>query len=472
MSFLGLSGMFGGDNGADWKAQNAGQAAAPALQGQASPEQAQAALGQQQALVNQLNAANGIGNQSQVYNQLQQQAAGQGPNPAQAMLAQNTGNNVAAQQALMAGQRGAGSNVGLLARQAAQQGANTQQQAVGQGATLQAQQSLGALSAAGQLANQQAAAQQQGVGNLNQFGQSLMNSQNAGINAQNQAQLQAAGQQNQFNLGNTQQQNAANVNIAEANQQFQQNAVKGITNGIGSAGMMLAGAEGGKVSRMPKMADGGMPMMNPYVNRGADSSGSGIFDFSKGPGGILGGGSSQGSAPDASNLPQLGELSDLAPMLAGANGGRVAMADGGSPMASIAKLAPLLMMAAANGGAVSDKGPKSFAAKHLKSQPMKDITPPPVAMAKGGKVPALVSPGEIYLKPAQAQMVAKGKASPLIGERIPGKPVVPGKVNSYANDIIPKDLDKGGVVIPRSKSMSKDHDKMTSFVHAALSHKK
>ena len=85
--------------------------------------QAQNQLAQQNAFVQALQAQNGIGNQSNVYNQLQNVANGTGPNPAQAMLANATGQNVANQAALMAGQRGSNANVGLMARQAAQQGA-------------------------------------------------------------------------------------------------------------------------------------------------------------------------------------------------------------------------------------------------------------------------------------------------------------------------------------------------------------
>ena len=109
----------------------------------------QSTYNQQQALSNQLAFNNGAGNQASVFQQqqslanaLQKQAAGTGINPVQNQLNENTGTNVANEAALMASQRGAGANAGLLARQAAQQGAATQQQAVGQAATLQAQQQL------------------------------------------------------------------------------------------------------------------------------------------------------------------------------------------------------------------------------------------------------------------------------------------------------------------------------------------
>ena len=159
---------------------------------QQSLQQAQAGIGQQQQFTNALQGLGGAGIQAQQAGLagLQGVANGTGPNPAMAMLNQQTGQNVAQQAALMASQRGVGSNAGLLARQAAQQGANIQQNAIGQGASLQAQQQLNAL---GQLGQQGAAAtgqQQAGLGQLlgaqqnlsGQYGQNLQNQQ--GINAQ------------------------------------------------------------------------------------------------------------------------------------------------------------------------------------------------------------------------------------------------------------------------------------------------
>lgn len=200
---------------------------------------AQQQLAQQQALVQQLQQQNGLGNQSAVYNQLQGVANGTGPNPAQAQLAQATGANVANQAALMAGQRGAGANVGLMARQAAQQGANTQQQSAGQAATLQANQSLNALNSMGGIANTQAS---------NLLGQAS--------NANNAAQglygmdLNAAQNQNANNLGI---QNA-NSGISQQNASTNAGLFGGILNAAGAAAGTAAKANGGMVG----YADGGM----------------------------------------------------------------------------------------------------------------------------------------------------------------------------------------------------------------------
>jgi len=183
--------------------------------------QTQDALAKQAQFANALAGANGIGNQSSVFNQLQNVAAGQGPNPAQAMLAQATGANTANQAALMAGQRGASANPALIARQAAMQGAANQQGAAGQAATMQANQSLGALNQMGGIAGQQVAAQGAATMGLNQA-------------AQGAAQQQ---------LGAQQAQNQINAGVAAQNAKAAGDIVGGITSGIGAAmGLAKGGA--------------------------------------------------------------------------------------------------------------------------------------------------------------------------------------------------------------------------------------
>src|SRR6185312_12432015 len=136
----GLLGFGGGAAGTSFQGPQTAQLVNPTSgqQVQSAYNNTQSAMGSQQALLQALQAQQGLQNQSQVYGQLQGIASGQ-VNPAQAQFAQNTQQNVANQAALMAGQRGASSNVGLMARQAAQQGAATQKQAVGQEAAQQAQ---------------------------------------------------------------------------------------------------------------------------------------------------------------------------------------------------------------------------------------------------------------------------------------------------------------------------------------------
>jgi hypothetical protein len=91
--------------------------------------------------------------------------------------------------------------------------------------------------------------------------------------------------------------------------------------------------------------------------------------------------------------------------------------------------------------------------------------------AKGGKVPAMVSPGEQYSPPKEVKKVVKEGKNPLkLGERIPGIPKYPG--NDYRNDIVPKTLEEGGVVIPNKIMQSKDAGiKAKKFVEEVLSKK-
>lgn len=211
----GLLGMGGGAGGTSFNIQSpvSTQQANTAYQG------VQNSMGDQQSLLKALQAQNGIQNQSDVYGQLQGVVNGTGPNPAQAMLNQATGANVANQAALMAGQRGAAANPALMARQAAQQGAGIQQQAVGQGASLQAQQSLNALGQAGAMAGQQA---NQQIGQTNQNVASQQGEQQNLLNS-------IAGQ------------NSANASLAAAQMKGQQGALGGLGAAAGVGLGLLSG---------------------------------------------------------------------------------------------------------------------------------------------------------------------------------------------------------------------------------------
>lgn len=254
MSFVGgMLGMSGGNSG------GAGlnyKAASTPIYNPTSPEQVQGAYGnaqfglnQQQQYLGALQGQNGIGNQANVYQQQQALAAqlqgvanGTGPNPALQQLQNTTGQNVQNQAALMASQRGTGANAGLLARQAAMQGANIQQQAVGQGAALSAQQQLAGL---GMLQNQQGM-----LGNLatQQVGQQA-NAIQGYNNAAQQEQanlLNASAQNNQANVAMQSNINNANAGIANTAAQGQQKLVQGALGGIGSAVSDLF-AKGGSV---------------------------------------------------------------------------------------------------------------------------------------------------------------------------------------------------------------------------------
>ena len=111
---------------------------------------------------------------------------------------------------------------------------------------------------------------------------------------------------------------------------------------------------------------------------------------------------------------------------------------------------------AARGGKICEGPHKSHVANYL---------------AGGGKVPAMVSAGEIYLTPDKVQKVVNEGANPLkIGQKFQGKAKVKG--DSFKNDTIPMDLDEGGVVIDRKTVNMKSPEKAELFVHRALAKKK
>lgn len=353
-----IADLFSSDKGSGFQAQGT-----PLIQG-ATAEQAnqsygntQTGLQQQQAFLQALQAQNGIQNQSDVYNQLNQISQGQGPNPAQAMLAQSTGQNVANQAALMAGQRGASANTGLIARQAAQQGAGIQQNAAGQAATLQAQQSLGAIGQMGGIAGQQV----QNQGNA-------ANAYSSAALGQQQNVLNSIGQQNNAAVSMQSNLNSTNEAIAGVNAQNQSNLFGGL---LGGAGAILGGGAG----------------------KAATAIGNGITHKAEG-----------------------GEIED-------------------------------------------PNGPQSFIGKHFKA----------IKMAKGGKVPLMLSPGEKYLSPKEAEKVADGKESVNhAGKKVPGKATVKG--DSLKNDTVAAKGEAGAFVIPRSIMESDNPEKnAAAFVRAHMS---
>lgn len=190
MGFIGS--LFGGNRGMGYDV-NQNPAMQPVTQdqlGQLYGNQ-QSAQTQQQAFVNALTGmnANTFQQQSQLAQQLADQAQGKGPNLAAAQLAQATGQNAARQAALMASQRGASQNAGAMARLASIQGADVQQQAAGQAATLRANQQLAAQQALGQLTGQMI--QQQGGAQAVQ-GQLAQQGMAAGMGAAGQYNTTAA----------------------------------------------------------------------------------------------------------------------------------------------------------------------------------------------------------------------------------------------------------------------------------------
>ena len=418
------------------------------------------------SLAGQLGAANGIGaqtgaigslqdiggQQQATAQQLQNVANGQGPNPAQAMLNQATGQNVANQAALMAGQRGAGANVGLMARQAAQQGAAAQQQAAGQGATMQAQQSLGAL---GQLTGQQQAmAGTQGqIGALGQgltAQQQAQLAQNAGV-AQNQVGnlIAGTGQNISGNLQNVGQ------NLGAAGQ-FNSNVVSGQNSvNAGNTAMNVQAMAGrqGVTNTLLSGASGAIP-----VATGGGGSDTGTPDATP-----LDTGAQNGSAQSAGANAAGTDATVAGPSITtAARGGYIgSYADGGDTVAPQGAAAP----AAAGVLPVlqqSPMGPQSAFGRYLAGLGTQQNNLP-MPMAGGGKVKALLSENEVVVPPRIAKSPEKSAAyvartlangGGVKASTQDEKATKPG--NSYANDKIEKSLPEGAIVIPRSVMQSKD----------------
>lgn len=398
----GLLGVGGGSGGTSFGAPGAANIAPLATE-----QQVQDAQKQQQAMIQALTQQGGIQNQAALYSQLGNIAAGRGPNPAQAQLAQATGANVANQAALMAGQRGAAANPGMVARLAAQQGGNLQQQAAGQGATMQAQQQLAALQAQQQLAEQQVAQQQSAT---QDYTKQLM----GGLESTNQL---AAQQQASIN--------AANAQMATARLGQQQGMLGGVMPAAGKAVGFLGDKLGQFGSWLASSIGGIGAGTGQTLWSGSDM-------LTKGALGSGGAGASTGEG-----------LLDASPALA--TDATMVAAEGGE-VPNMPKVQ-------------TESGPKSHVGKYY--------------MFKGGKVPVMVSPGERYLPPQEVQKVAEGKKEPMkAGEYIPGTPKVKGAKNSYQNDTVPKTLEEGGIVLPRSVTQAEDPSKEAAKFVAAILAKK
>ncbi len=293
------NGIFGGGKGLDFDAKNAqledtGLGKDQSLQTYGN---VQTGLTNQQNFLDAIAKQNGVQNQSNVFNQMQGVANGTGPNPAQAQLAQATQANVANQAAMMAGQRGAGSNPALIARQAAMAGSNAQQQSAGQAATLQSQQQLAALNQMGGIANNQVATQANAT-----------NSYSNAANQANQNVLGAIAAKNNALVGNASQQNAANAAVA-GHAAGAQTGIMGTLMGAAGKGIgMLGGGGGGS----PGAIGGG----------GTDVSG-GVGDA----GGIVGDGTMMAAAggmvqrkyAEGGDVQQTGELPETVPVKAPSN---------------------------------------------------------------------------------------------------------------------------------------------------------
>lgn len=491
MAFIGS--MFSNSNGAGFDA-TANQAPATQLtQGGIDLSNAQAGSNGGQTITSQpgLNGTtqmvgpSGIAQESQAAAsglaatnaQLQQQQKN-GSALAQSQLTQATGQNIQNAAGMVSSQKGL--NGALAARQASENATSANQQAGNQSAQLQAQTQMSA--------NQQLSS--------NLLGQ--------------QGIYQGA-------LAN---QNNTQAAIAAGNQANQAQALGGVTGGFGQAAFPSL-AKGGMVRKRYDDGGMVSPTADVMPNPPADlpnpteatsaiagASGPTIASGTKAAGAEPNGatGVTNDGAPSKSGGSSGGGLSSMMGLLALlADGGSVPPpatgADGSAlmanptpmpanttsasgPKSNMAKMLKGMMTSQkpssqsqmspkqsgfANIGAAAARGISSlFGGNDFNAQGEPSQAPqgadaqftnptPEPAMAKGGKVPALVSPGERYLPPSEAKKVVEGKKSAMkAGEKIPGKPKVAGAKNSYANDTVPKTLQEGGIVIPRSVTQGKD----------------
>lgn len=263
-------------------------------------------------------------------------------------------------------------------------------------------------------------------------GNSMNNAANQSAQLTSQAQL--AGLSGEAGVGASQTgaanqqlgiQNSANAQIANTNAAATDKMVGGLASGAAMAAMM---ADGGLID-LPDAAANASP---------TDS----IMPMA--------------TSADASSPPGAPQQSIASKFFQGFND---SYNDGATPMMS----KPLT----SNGtGMPQNAGSKFFTGFNNAMQNQ----PPASQYANGGKVPALVSPGEVYLSPDKVEKLKAMNKNPLaVGKKIPGKPVVSGAKNSYANDTVKANLDQGGIVIPRSitqgdNAPQKAHD----FVAAVL----
>lgn len=398
-----------------------------------SQHQALGALTGQERLLNALQAQNGLGIQNNVAGQLQGIVSGQGYNPAMAMLNQQTGQNIQNQAAMMAGQRGSGANAGLMARQAGQMGGNMQQQAVGQGAVMQANQSLNALNSL------------QGLGNTMAGQQIGQTNANADARMANQQMLQnSLAGVNQANVANQGNINQGNVGLANAATQYKGGLTGGILSGAGGIfGSFLA--EGGEV----KMADGGA-LTSPIVNSGPKSS---FAKYLSSPSSA-----SYNSAPIDISGPGMGAQPSLS-QIAGMFKSNGSASKSRSAPAATPAAAPAANMAA--GGEMEKYKPVSATA------PSGGYDSEGGGDSAAGDMSTIMSILELF--GAKGGLAEKG--GHVEAKNPHQKAEAPG--NSYANDKIPAKLSEGEIVLPREVTMSDDPIKASAdFVAKVISEKK
>jgi hypothetical protein len=298
--------------------------------------------------------------------------------------------------------------VGLLARQAAQQGAATQQQAVGQEARQQAQNQINAIGQAGNLATTQAG---------QQIGQT-----NANVQAQQAEQSNLLNAQQGFNTNQVAMQsniNNANAGLAGNVMQGQQALIGGALNGAGAA---IGRAEGGEIQRFADGAGDVQPAASPTPAPAAPPSGaqSKFGQFLKGA--VSGGKTvdSQSAAPTTGPAALQSGMSNLVSALG--KPGKQQVATGQDQETSKQDTQASQPVTNPVGGQATSADAQGITSTF--------------AGAGGGMTHDYRSGGKVNAKSPKEKAVKQG--------------------NDYANDKIPAVLSEHEIVLPRSVTLSKD----------------
>ena len=367
----------------------------------------------------------GMNNLQGSYNQLHDESMGNGPNPAQAQYFQNT-QDLAKQQA------GAISSVqgispALAARMISQQGGGAMQNAAAAGATAQAQQQLSAMGMAAQTAAQQAGAYNQIQGNINTANQSLAQTQmNRGLLG---GLIGSVG--NVMAKGGVVQKNYADGGGVNNNNPFAFGNPQSGGGAQSSLGQFLQGTMQTPVYDSTKQ--GGM-------DNGPDKKGG--QDFMRGVLKMFNKGNTPQNAGQGPTMDNMSGMSDDIPYASPDFSSSLMGSAGGAGDAAGA-------LGAADAGAGAEAGSATEGAAAAEGGDSAAAL-----LAKGGAVPAKVSPGEVYIPPGKVKQAAKSGNPLKYGKQFPGTPKVRG--NSYANDVLPAKLQAGGIVIPNSIMQSKN----------------
>ena len=433
--------------GADFTAQNQFQAQNAPIQYGTNATQLNTAYQGAQGGLNQLNslsasltpgvqqAANA---QGMLSSQLSMESAGLGPNPAQAQYAANIQNLAAQQAGAISSQKGI--SPALANAQIARQGGAAMQNAAAQGATLQAQQQLAAQQNLQNLSANQVA---QGAGAIQGVNNAQQNEQNILQGANTSANNALVSSQNSTN--------SINAQVAGQNASATNNTLGGLMNGASSLAALFA--KGGVVGETPKYAPGGV--VGPSTS--GPQSYFGQWLSSQNPGGSGGYGIS--NSPSANPLPVADTTQSISKGMTGL--GKSFMPSKSSANSTGSQLGG--SMGSQVGGSIGSPsgdvqgGPAEVNYNAAQNPSDPDMSPlidlGGMGYAGGGKVDALVSPGEKRLTAQQAKQVATGQKNiKQVGEKFPGKPKIKG--NSYDNDTIPKKLTIGDIIIPNSVMQS------------------